>query len=649
MDAKNKIPYTTLIQTLDLLPMAVYAVEADDRKIIFLNKKAVQEFGEIDGEPCYKHIYGLELPCPFCAFEKNKNKEIETAQEYEAYNFKNHRRYKISQSSVLTDEYGEIKLQIASEIQQPTDSKEDEKYLNNIFRSIADNASDMIWAKDLDSKYIFANKAICDNLLIAENTEEPIGKTDAFFAKREREKHRDNPNWHTFGEMCHNSDIPVLQSKKPIKIDEYGNVQGKFLFLEVSKAPLYDQDGNLIGTVGTARDVTKQKELEAKLKKTIEFQHTTFENNAAGIMIVDSKRNIVSVNRQLVTIFGYDDKSEIIGQNARFLHASDESYKKWAPKFERVKDGILLANTEYAGRQKNGTVIWCLFYGTKITLENGEDGVMWSLVDITKEKKARDELMCLNEMLERKVETESAKMVEHERLMMQQSRMSAMGEMIGAIAHQWRQPLNALGLMIQDADMSYRYGEMDKTYFETFKQKSMEQISFMSKTIDDFRDFFKIDKELKNFPIIVKIKEVISLLKPQFASSDISITLREDCDCTVFGYPNEFMQVILNILNNGKDAIIETKKESGLITITSLCQTGACIITIEDNGGGIPKKAVEKIFDPYFTTKAPDKGTGIGLYMAKTIIEKHMNGKISVTNGENGAIFAIELPRAKSN
>ena len=238
-------------------------------------------------------------------------------------------------------------------------------------------------------------------------------------------------------------------------------------------------------------------------------------------------------------------------------------------------------------------------------------------------------------------------MIEHERLMMQQSRMSAMGEMIGAIAHQWRQPLNALGLMIQDADMSYRCNEMDTEYFASFKQKSMEQISFMSKTIDDFRDFFKIDKEIKSFPVISKINEVISLLKPQFASSDIQITLEQNCDCSVSGYPNEFMQVILNILNNAKDAIIQTKKEGGLIKITTRCRTNACVTTIEDNGGGIEKQVIEKIFDPYFTTKAPDKGTGIGLYMAKTIIEKHMDGAINVTNTENGALFTIMLPRTK--
>ena len=159
--------------------------------------------------------------------------------------------------------------------------------------------------------------------------------------------------------------------------------------------------------------------------------------------------------------------------------------------------------------------------------------------------------------------------------------------------------------------------------------------------------FFKIDKEIKSFPVISKINEVISLLKPQFASSDIQITLEQNCDCSVSGYPNEFMQVILNILNNAKDAIIQTKKEGGLIKITTRCRTNACVTTIEDNGGGIEKQVIEKIFDPYFTTKAPDKGIGIGLYMAKTIIEKHMEGTINVTNTENGALFSIMLPRTK--
>ena len=146
--------------------------------------------------------------------------------------------------------------------------KEGKRYreMYRLFRLLADNVQDMIWAKDLKGRYIFVNKSICEKLLNAKSTEEPIGKTDLYFAERERKSHPDNPKWHTFGELCVNSDEVVLKTKKPGRFDEFGYVKGKYLHLDVYKAPLWDENGNLIGTVGTARDVTKEKYLE-KLKE----------------------------------------------------------------------------------------------------------------------------------------------------------------------------------------------------------------------------------------------------------------------------------------------------------------------------------------------------------------------------------------------
>ena len=118
------------------------------------------------------------------------------------------------------------------------------------------NLPDMLWIKDVEGKYIYANKAICDGLLMAKDIEEPIGKDDVFFALREREAHKDKPNWHTFGELCFNSDQKVIDMNCPMKFEEYGNVKGKLLYFEVNKAPFYDQDGNILGTVGSGRDIT---------------------------------------------------------------------------------------------------------------------------------------------------------------------------------------------------------------------------------------------------------------------------------------------------------------------------------------------------------------------------------------------------------
>jgi len=139
--------------------------------------------------------------------------------------------------------------------------------LSKIQRLMSDNVPDMIWAKDLDKRFIFANKAICQNLLIAGDTLEPIGKTDLFFAERQRALHPENPDWHTFGELCRDSDTITMKKGIPQQFDEFGNVKGKFLFLDVHKAPFINEAGEIIGIVGSARDVTKAKKIEKKLKK----------------------------------------------------------------------------------------------------------------------------------------------------------------------------------------------------------------------------------------------------------------------------------------------------------------------------------------------------------------------------------------------
>jgi signal transduction histidine kinase len=218
--------------------------------------------------------------------------------------------------------------------------------------------------------------------------------------------------------------------------------------------------------------------------------------------------------------------------------------------------------------------------------------------------------------------------------------------MISAIAHQWRQPLNALGIMIQDAKMAYDFGDVDAGYMSSFKDKAMKQISFMSKTIDGFRDFFKIDKEKQNFNISEKISDVISLIEAQFESNNIKLIYNKE-KCIANGYPNEFMQVILNILNNAKDELVAKKPHNAYVIINVSPKNDECIISITDNAGGIKPDIIERIFDPYFTTKAPDKGTGIGLYMAKNIIDK-MRGKLYVENSSTGAVFTIKLKTVQS-
>ena len=151
----------------------------------------------------------------------------------------------------------------------PFELKELQEHNSSLLDLLTQHLPDMLWVKDLDGKYLYVNKAICDSLLMAKDTKEPIGKGDVFFALREREAHKDKPNWHTFGELCFNSDQVVIDADKAMKFEEYGNVKGKLLYLEVYKAPYYDADGNTIGTVGAGRDITELKKIQTNLKESL--------------------------------------------------------------------------------------------------------------------------------------------------------------------------------------------------------------------------------------------------------------------------------------------------------------------------------------------------------------------------------------------
>jgi signal transduction histidine kinase len=230
------------------------------------------------------------------------------------------------------------------------------------------------------------------------------------------------------------------------------------------------------------------------------------------------------------------------------------------------------------------------------------------------------------------------KLDEQEALLHQQSKLAAMGEMIGAIAHQWRQPLNALSMNIQNLEEDFDEGLVDSAFVKAFIAKNRKTILFMSKTIDDFRNFFRTDKEKHDFSLREAIGETLSLQEAQFKSHGIHVTI-QGVDKTLFSFKSEFQQVMLNLINNAKDALIEHKSEEKSILIELLNDE----IAVEDNGGGIPLEIMERIFEPYFTTKEQGKGTGIGLYMSKLIIEKNMGGVLSVTNTKEGARFSIRF------
>ncbi|HIC10152.1 MAG TPA: PAS domain-containing sensor histidine kinase [Campylobacterales bacterium] len=252
----------------------------------------------------------------------------------------------------------------------------------------------------------------------------------------------------------------------------------------------------------------------------------------------------------------------------------------------------------------------------------------------------------LNKELELRVKEEVKKNLEKDQLLIQQSKLAAMGDMLGNIAHQWRQPLNTLALAIQDIEEAYIWGELDEKYIQDFTKLAMENISFMSKTIDDFRNFFKPSKQKEPFKLRDAVEEILQIVSAQLKNKNIKISVTGE-NYTVMGYPNEFKQVILNLTNNAKDAILSNRTDGqGEIKISILptSEEEYREVRVEDNGGGVPEEIKDKIFEPYFTTKEGNKGTGIGLYMSKTIIEDNMKGRLELRNKEDGAVFSIFIP-----
>ena len=212
-----------------------------------------------------------------------------------------------------------------------------------------------------------------------------------------------------------------------------------------------------------------------------------------------------------------------------------------------------------------------------------------------------------------------------------------MGEMIGNIAHQWRQPLTHLSYTFMNIQEAQKHNELNDAYLTKKIDEANVQLDFMSQTIDDFKDFYVPNKEKETFFISHATKETLDIMKNTFKHSDIEVELIIKEDSTLHNYKNEYKQVLLNLLSNAKDVLVERATKSPHITIVIDNNT----IHVTDNAGGIKKDILKRIYEPYFTTK--EGNSGIGLYMSKMIVERNMGGTLSVTNTSQGADFDIRL------
>lgn len=230
---------------------------------------------------------------------------------------------------------------------------------------------------------------------------------------------------------------------------------------------------------------------------------------------------------------------------------------------------------------------------------------------------------------------------EKEKLLIHKEKLASMGEMINNIAHQWRQPLTHLSFINMNLQMASYDEKLSKEYLDEKIEESNKQLEFMSSTIDSFRDFYKPQKEKENFYLSKAIKQAVDIMAVLLEKENIELEIDIRKDKKIYAYENEYSQVVLNLITNAKDVLAQRQIEDGKIKITIDSYFDKSFTTVCDNAGGIKKADLNKIFEPYFTTK--DSGSGIGLYMSKTIINSHFKGKLRVENKKEGACFTIEV------
>lgn len=455
---------------------------------------------------------------------------------------------------------------------------------------------------------------------------------------------------HSKNSDTHLEECPIfktmLTNEKYEGIDYFLRKKGDVFAVDVISSPLFE-DGEVIGAVTVFRDITERIKLEEslrslneKLESRVEDEvamrleseaifKVIFEKTPEGIVAITKNGEIKECNEAAAKMLGFEI-NEIIGKTLCDISPDIQPDSGF---FCTNSQKLFLFNAlngetqhyEWTFISKNGSYrLVEVLLSLIVRGDNREVLAIWR--DITKLKE-----------LQKDKEASQA-------LLIQQSKLAELGMMIGAIAHQWKQPLNAVWLMTQNLKMTYDDGELTPQLMEQFKGEMGEQVKFMSQTIEDFRNFYKPSKDKTIFSLSVAIRSVLSLLRGQIEKEAIEIITEFEESVFVRGYESEFKQVILNIVNNAKDALSQTQKNDKVVKIQLYVEGETAKVDIFDNAGGIDEKLLVdgKIFEPYNTTKG-EKGTGVGLSLSKTIVEKKMNGKISARNIDGGALFSIEL------
>ena len=368
-----------------------------------------------------------------------------------------------------------------------------------------------------------------------------------------------------------------------------------------------------------------------EIKKSTDLFKTIFNTVKNGVAILDLDSNFILVNDEYKRITGLEKQEFYNTSCLEITHRSNQN------EFRKIIREIQWNNyhnifiKQYIDKDKRSIDIML-----DIFLMPDKKSILVVAKDITKQNKHKREQKQKDEQL------------------LQQSRLAQMGEMISMIAHQWRQPLGAIGsaiismkLQLRSSSINFTNKQETKEYLIKLDKKYdniNEYVQFLSATIDDFRNFFKPNKEKEKINIILPIKKALKIVEVPLKDKNITIKTSYENTGNVLIYSSELTQVILNILKNAEDNFLEKQISAAEISINVKKVQSNFVINISDNGKGIKKELLSKIFDPYFSTKLDKNGAGLGLYMSKIIIEEHNMGKLVAINTKEGIEFIIKLP-----
>ena len=437
--------------------------------------------------------------------------------------------------------------------------------------------------------------------------------------------------------------MPVLNGLEMIKKIREGNDDVSIVVISAYDEPEYftkcveqNVDGYIMKPINLQqltkvlhkriKRINQTKQMKKSAKLVQEYQNAL--DNSAIVSKTDINGIITYANAKFAKLSGYT-VDELVGENHNIIRHPDTPSGIFEDMWR-----TLLNKESWRGRiknrKKNGDHYWVNVIITPIVDEKG-DIIEFIAVrtDITLEVEYQKNL-------ESRVQKQIKQIREKDKVLHYQSQHAAMGEMIDSIAHQWKQPISVIKMNVDMLGYDFEDGLWDSERVKEFQHKVFSQIEHMNNTLEEFRSFLRTDKKVTNFNIEKTIKSAMILVQDEFIKYNIDTQLIVEESMLVEGIENEFKHVILNLLNNAKDAFIENNIPNKQIKVTINKNT----LQVQDNAGGIPKDVIDDIFDANITTK--QNGTGIGLYMTKQIIEK-LQGSINVENRDNGACFTIKL------